>query len=329
MSVAAAQAAAGQLRTALLDHGVRQVSLELQAGVSTSGWNATTFKRGMGHHIVSRPSQGRTPGLALVKRGRPDLGGPLCNGYGGFDLVARVITMGWANHPGAGGPWPVPGWGTIPRDNGRPYIFGWEFEGGLEPYTDAMHDFMARCGAGTLDWLGTLPGNPGPAPLDCWGEHKDPWAPGRKVDRLGYTAASGRNRIRAVREDDMPLTDADVEKIWSFALITKSDPRGYGYGGRDRLASVDYATQVTLQKLSGLEAAVSKMATAIANDDEITADELRAAVRDEVDRAGQVPAEHIAAIVVQSIASERGDLTEDALVSALRRVFADVASAGD
>ncbi len=122
-----------------------------------------------------------------------------CNGYGGFDLVARIITMGRANHPGTGGPWSVPGWGTVPVNNGRPYIFGWEFEGGIVAWTDAMHDFMARCGAGTLDWLGTLPGNPGPAPLECWGEHLT-WAPGRKIDRLGYTTASGRQRIAAVRD---------------------------------------------------------------------------------------------------------------------------------
>lgn len=197
MSVALAQAAAAELRVALLDNGVRRVSIELQPGVARSGWYVSTFRRGLGHHIASRPSQGLNPGLGVVKNGRSDLQGPLCNGYGGYDLIARLITMGWANHPGAGGPWSVPGWGTVPEDNGRPYIFGWEFEGGYEPYTDEMHDFMARCGAGTLDWLGN-------APLECWGEHKDPWAPGRKIDRLGYTAASGRARIAAVRGKHVP-----------------------------------------------------------------------------------------------------------------------------
>lgn len=226
MTLAEAQAAANDLRTALLDNGVRAVSIELQPGVAGSGWGVAPFKRGLGHHIASRPSQGLTPGLAVVKNGRGGanpLTGPLANGYGGYDLVARIITLGWANHPGAGGPWPVPGWGTIPADNGRPYILGWEFEGGYEPYTDEMHDFMARCGAGTLDWLGTLPGNPGPAPLECWDEHKG-WAGPRKSDRIGYTTASGRARIAAVRdtkEDEMPLTDADVEKIWSYVIAER------------------------------------------------------------------------------------------------------------
>jgi hypothetical protein len=106
--------------------------------------------------------------------------------------------MGWANHPGTGGPWTVPGWGVVPKDNGRPYAFGWEFEGGYEPYTDEMHDFMARCAAGTLQWLDTMPDTPGPAPLECWDEHKG-WAGPRKPDRIGYTTASGRARIAAVR----------------------------------------------------------------------------------------------------------------------------------
>ena len=206
MTLTAATAAANQLRIALLDNGVRAVSLELMEGAGGSGWGVAPFKRGLGHHIVSRPPG--TPGLALVKRGRTDLAGPLCNGYGGYDLIARIITMSWANHPGLGGPWTVPGWGTVPLNNGRPYIFGWEFEGGIEPYTDDMHDFMARCGAGTLDWLGSLPGNPGPAPLECWGEHKT-WAPGRKIDRLGYTTESGRARIAAVR-GTTPTEDDDM-----------------------------------------------------------------------------------------------------------------------
>lgn len=239
MSVALAQAAAQQLRTALLDHGVRAVSLELQPGVAGSGWHVGTFKRGMGHHIASRPSQGATPGLAVVKNGRGGvnpLTGPLANGYGGFDLIARIITMGWANHPGAGGPWSVPGWGTVPVNNGRPYIFGWEFEGGFEPYTDEMHDFMARCGAGTLDWLGG-------APVECWDEHKG-WAGPRKPDRIGYTTASGRSRIATVLQgDDMdPVIAQKISEIHGVLFSgTPATPRALSVYAR----LVDVQTALT------------------------------------------------------------------------------------
>jgi hypothetical protein len=101
-----ALAHADRLRESLLDHGVKKVSIELvqgRPGGPNDAWWTTTFVGSLGHHIVSRRSQGLTPFLWLVKQGRADLPGPICNGYGGFDEVARIICMGWANHPGRGG----------------------------------------------------------------------------------------------------------------------------------------------------------------------------------------------------------------------------------
>jgi hypothetical protein len=182
---------AGQLREALLDYGIRKVSIEImqgRPGTPNDRWWDKRFIGTMGHHIVSLRSQGLTPGLALAKRGRTDVPGPLCNGYGGFDLIARIICMGWANHPGAGGPYTLPG-GTVPKDAARPYLFGWEFEGGVREadWTDSMRNFMGRCHAGTLDWLGRGSGS--------HIEHKT-WAPTRKIDRLRYTLADARAEIR-------------------------------------------------------------------------------------------------------------------------------------
>jgi hypothetical protein len=223
--------AARNLAEALQDYGVK-VSIELMPGASSSGYGPRSFVRNLSHHTVSRPSNGLTPCLSLVKNGRSDLSGPLCNGYGGYDRVARIITLGYANHPGLGGPWSVPGWGTVPQDNGRPYIFGWEFEGGYSDswvgsLGEAMHDFMARCNAATLDWLTTLPGNEGPpAPILCQGEHKT-WAPGRKIDRYGYTTASGqaltaKARASKTSEEDDMFSDADRAKLDRlFELFTE------------------------------------------------------------------------------------------------------------
>src|ERR671910_1614905 len=106
MSAEAAQEAARRLRVALLDHGVSKVSVELMPGrpvSSGSRWLNTKFIGEMSHHTAG-PASGLTPSLALCKRGRTDVPGPLCNGYGGRDLVYRIITMGLANHPGKGGP---------------------------------------------------------------------------------------------------------------------------------------------------------------------------------------------------------------------------------
>src|SRR5688572_11666588 len=104
---------AGRLRDALLTAGVPQVSIELQVGrsgrwVSTGTNGGTSFVANVGHHIASYPSVSNpTPGLAVVKNGRPGIPGPLCNGYGGMDLIARIICLDWANHPGEGGPWTI------------------------------------------------------------------------------------------------------------------------------------------------------------------------------------------------------------------------------
>ncbi|MCI0679657.1 MAG: hypothetical protein L0Z63_11540 [Actinobacteria bacterium] len=218
MSQELAISRAQELRAALLDHGVKAVSIELQpgrGGTPNNGWYDTRFVANMGHHIVSYRSQGLTPGLALVKKGRTDVPGPLCNGYGGFDEVARIICLGWANHPGAGGPYTVPS-GVIPANNGRPYIFGWEHEGGIleSDWGDSFRIFMGRCHAATLDWLG----------LDERShlEHKT-WAtpPGRKIDRLGYTLEGARAEVVAnqTKEDDMwdwiTIDDSLVRHAWN------------------------------------------------------------------------------------------------------------------
>lgn len=223
------------IREVLLDHGVPEVSIELVPGRPTSGdeWNALDPVAAMSHHIASRPTPANpVPGLALVKRGRSDLPGPLCNGTAGVDLVYRIVTLGLANHSGYGGATTVRGplgAFTIPKDVGRPFIWGTEYEGG---YDDAVWDrtylnrrtgkrmtfreFMGRANAALVEAI-WLPGinsrglhdriTPG---MDLAGyhlEHKT-WAPGRKPDRHNYTTRSGRAEVRRYatkeQEDDMP-----------------------------------------------------------------------------------------------------------------------------
>ena len=208
MSRDGAMARARALRDELTKRGV-PTSIEIQQGrpgTPNGRWFDTRFIGTMGHHIVSRRSQGLTPGLALVKRGRSDVPGPLCNGYLGFDGRARIICMGWANHPGAGGAYTLPG-GRIPQNTGRPYLFGWEIEGGLSEsdWPASFRTLMGKVHAATLAWLGR--------DERSHIEHKT-WAPSRKIDRLGYTLASARAEVRrnSTSEDDMPLNDAD--KKW-------------------------------------------------------------------------------------------------------------------
>lgn len=224
------------MKGALLLFGVPEVSIELQPGRPSGGddWNAVQPVGETSHHIVSKPTpENPTPGLALVKRGVPGLDGPLCNGTAGVDLVYRIITLGLANHPGAGGPLTLRGpMGayTIPKDVARPYLWGTEYEGG---YTDEVWDrvytnrrtgqsmtfreFMGRANAGVLYgcWLinGRGRADDVKPSMDLSGYHTEhkTWAPTRKIDRFNYTTDSGRAEVRrfATMEDDMP-TPADL-----------------------------------------------------------------------------------------------------------------------
>ncbi len=196
MSADAAQQAAQRLRAALLDHGVKRVSIELMPGrpvASGSRWLNRQFIGEMSHHTAG-PASGLTPSLAVCKSGRPGIPGPLCNGYGGRDLVYRIITMGLANHPGKGGPLNL-GPFRIPANSARPFLWGteWEHPGtAAHPWTDEMREFTARANAGILDWLGQ--------PVTHHVEHST-WT-GRKIDRFGYTAASGQDEIRRFLQSD-------------------------------------------------------------------------------------------------------------------------------
>lgn len=196
-----ARAKARMLKQIMLKHGVPEVSIELQRGRPSSYgyWDAGFFVSEMSHHTVSRYSQtSRTPVLALCKKGRPDLQGPLCNGYGGWDLTYRIITFGYANHPGAGGSVTVPaltaGKFTIPKDSARRYSWGTEWEGGLDERdwdkilsnprngkSMTMREFMGRANAALEEFLEIHE--------NAHLEHST-WT-SRKIDRLGYTAAKG------------------------------------------------------------------------------------------------------------------------------------------
>lgn len=203
LSKAQAIVEASMLRSFVLERGVKTVSIELVEGRGGSGWLKKTWVASLGHHTVSKRSNGDTPVLKICKVGRTGLPGPLCNGYGGFDEVARIVCMAWANHPGEGGPTKVEK-GTIPKNNGRAYLFGWEFEGGIDlaDFTPSYRTFMAQCLAGTLDYLD--------ATSLSHHEHKT-WAPKRKVDRLGYTLEMARKEIDDLEVDEMTLTQARIE----------------------------------------------------------------------------------------------------------------------
>lgn len=222
---------AQDLKRVMLEYGVPEVSIELQPGRPSSygSWDSLYVVADMSHHTVSRYSPSNlTPVLALCKRGRSDLPGPLSNGYGGWDLCYRILTFGYGNHPGAGGSKTVPaltaGTFTIPRDSARRYTWGTEWEGGLSksdwdrklrnPRTGhemTFREFMGRSNAALEEYHKIHEG----AHL----EHSS-WT-SRKIDRLGYSAADGiaEKRLYKKIEEDW-LTMATKEELQAAIAAT-------------------------------------------------------------------------------------------------------------
>ncbi len=223
-----ALAQARQLKATLERHGVR-ASIELQIGRPWTGDDWYSRKHVLVNHHTAGATSGNTPSLALVKRGRgTDLPGPLCNGYGGRDGIYRIICMGLANHPGAGGPITLDGF-TIPRDSARISSWGTEWEhDGISPWPDQMREFMGRSNAAICEWLDI--------PVGRSIEHST-WAPRRKIDRNTYSAADGQREITRwaaagpTKEDDVSfkdehkLTKADVA---AFGAGTVGDEKSFG-----------------------------------------------------------------------------------------------------
>jgi len=240
-------AEAKHLKAIMERHGVR-CSIELQPGRPWSGDQWYSRKYGIMNHHTAGSRKGDTPSLALCKRGRTGIPGPLCNGYGGRDLVYRIITLGLANHPGQGGPLVVSGV-RIPRDSARPSMWGTEWEhDGVTPWPPEMRVFMAKANAALLEWLGR--------PIAASIEHST-WAPTRKIDRNGYTAKSGQQEIRELggKGDD----DMDFKEFQGKPFARNLN------GGYPKALTVDMQTfaERTDQKLDDLKAATKANAAAL------------------------------------------------------------------
>ena len=208
MTQAAARESAQRLKATMERRGVR-CSIELQPGRGSDPWATPIKPVRMHHHTVStfRSGGNMTPVLSMVKKGRPAtpsgpaVPGPLANGYGGFDLVYRIICMGLANHPGKGGPITIDGI-HIPRDSARAPTWGTEFEGGLQPWEQipGMLEFMGRADGALAEWSAR--------PLTSQMEHST-WAGPRKSDRKDFDPARARGialstKFKSVdQEDDM------------------------------------------------------------------------------------------------------------------------------
>lgn len=137
------------------------------------------------HHTASGKDSGNFASEDIVTSGRSDLPGPLCQFLLGRDGTVKVISSGYSNHAGYGGPR-----AGIPENMGNTYTYGIEAEnnGVGEPWSATQLNAYYRLCAALLDWMGVKDVN------RVFG-HKE-WAPGRKIDPAGVNMDKFRANVQ-------------------------------------------------------------------------------------------------------------------------------------
>lgn len=167
-------------------------------GWRTRGHGALAAVETIVCHHTATPSTapGDYPSLAIVRDGRADLSGPLCNLGLGRSGTVYIVAAGVAFH--AGDVW------TESQDNW--HSIGIEAEhNGITPWPPELVDAYARLCAALADHYGlTVARVQG---------HKEVAKPaGRKTDP-NFDMTSFRARVTAHLEDDMPLSTEDLDKV--------------------------------------------------------------------------------------------------------------------
>lgn len=195
------------------------------------------------HTATSNRAPGDLPSLGLLVRGRPDLPGPLCQIALSRSGVVHLLASGKANHAGRG-EWK----GT--SLSARTIGIEAENDGLGKPWPVKQLDAYERLCAALCTYLDV-------GPERVCGHREWATPAGRKVDPAGIDMNAFRDRVRshltpAPREDDdMPLSDDDVERI-ADAVYAKTNG--------DAVAILRGPNHPSLTKLLAL---VTKIAVAV------------------------------------------------------------------
>ncbi|MCZ7415283.1 MULTISPECIES: peptidoglycan recognition protein family protein [unclassified Streptomyces] len=260
------------------------------------------------HHTVTSGTQ-RT--VDICRRGYSGLPGPLCHGVVAKDGTVHLVGYGRANHAGKGDDdvlAAVIAERSLPPDNeanvdGNARFYGFECENlgdGKDPWPAAQVEAIVRASAAVCRahrW-----GRAGDTSVI--GHHE--WQPG-KIDPRGPGVSMPDIRRRVVerlrhpadwspdddKEEDMALSDADIEKI--AERVWRRDGLPVSWGTEENPAWAAYsilhhATEVGRENrgrikhmqatLAGLSAAVSELSHALAeHHEEIDPDALVARIQ--------------------------------------------------
>lgn len=174
---------------------------------------AADYEGAIVHHTAVASSQTNPfPARRLLVEGRSDLPGPLCNSAGPWcppDAPRiHVIAANPANHAGASGGRSM---GPLPVTTGfNRRVWGHEVDyAGTVPMSPGQHRAALICGRGVVNVLGrSVEYVRAHAETSVTGK----WDPGYAMNRTIDMAAFRRDAA-AIGEDDMPLTQDDLNKV--------------------------------------------------------------------------------------------------------------------
>jgi hypothetical protein len=258
--------------------------VEFETGWESRG-NGTSadYEGGIVHHTAFLSSQSNPyPARGTLLNGRPNLPGPLCNVAGPWCPVDAprliVVSANPANHAGASGGRSM---GPLPVTslfNKR--VFGLEIDyAGLVPMSDGQYRaalIFTRALANVLQ-----------RSVEYVRAHMETsvtgkWDPGHANGKTYDMAAFRQSAANLTPEDDMPLNADDIEKIAARTtahLATAANPWGLD---ALRALLVELRTEVV-----GQRSALNTLTKAVAEGrDDLTAEELKAAVSDGIQEAG-------------------------------------------
>ncbi len=205
-----------RLPEALRDHGVRVKELP---GWLDNGFGPLGLVGQLSHHTaIDGPASDRLARKML--EGRPDLSGPLTNGFGGLEADDRftvwMIAGGEAHHAGRGSAVVLREFRAGTHDertagergltddvNGNPFLWAWEWQHvGTHPrWEPTLLEGVGRCSAAFCELTGLPP--------EAHKGHKQ-WTR-RKIDPSW--PGSLPDLTRTYLEADVPLTKEDLDAI--------------------------------------------------------------------------------------------------------------------
>lgn len=310
----------------------REINARLRAAGITvreaSGWQSrgngqtSAYEGGLVHHTATGYGIA-VPGTGagnLLINGRPDLRGPLCNYAGNDDGSITVIAAHPANHAGASGGRSM---GPLPVTslfNRR--VLGLEI---VYPGTSPMRSAQYRS---ALVWAKVVADVVGGGNIERVRAHAETsitgkWDPGEAPGRTINMGAFRRAAKTVLEDDDMslddrlpPVTLADGKAytlkvrdvLWGLAQQIPGNASGAGGLTPHPIGQYTariLATDTIKAELSGLRVAVDKLASAVAGDD-VSAEDLKTAVRNGVAEALAEATVDIEVIDVEGTEPDRG-----------------------